>query len=77
MVALSRNSDMDCGLVCLEFRGVFARVLALVGFPTVGRLARGPALRGLHLRAAHAHTLRACGPLGWAAREVVFLFPAN
>ena len=32
---------MDCGLVCLEFRGVFAYVSRARGLPVVGRLALG------------------------------------
>ena len=49
---------MDCGLVCLEFRGVFARVPARVGFPAAGRLARGPASRGPHVWAARIGRVR-------------------
>ena len=61
---------MDCGLVCLEFRGVFARVPARAGFPAVGRLARGPISHGPYLRAAHVG--RTEGP-----RENWFSFFSN
>ena len=67
--AVYRNSDMDCGLVCPEFRGVFPRVPAHAGFPTAARLARGPVSCGPHLRAARARAVRV-----WATRELVFSF---
>ena len=44
---MSRNSDVDCGLVCPEFRGIFA-YMSRAGLPIVGRLMVG------HVRAGHA-----------------------
>ena len=63
IVALSRNSDLDCRLVCPEFRGVFASWSARTRAP----LSWAVCMRGPRLQVARS--LHADGP-----REVSFFF---
>ena len=44
---VSRNSNVDCGLVCLEFLGVFLHMChTCTGLPIVGRIRAGRAVVG-------------------------------